>query len=157
MTEGQVTLADLMDELGFTPIYDLEQAEPDTSQVDDVMPRPCIDCAYRKNSRERTSTDGVKHNGAFLDAIVEKGEPFWCHDGMRQPVAWKRDDGLVLTREQIAEGTSLDLQVEVDYRPPIVGGIPYRADGRPADLCAGWAARRLKHVQRDVPAAGGNR
>ena len=28
------------------------------------------------------------------------------------------------------------------YDPPIVDSVPYRTDGTPEELCAGWDARR---------------
>lgn len=85
----------------------------------------CGDCAFRKDSPERRE--------AFLEeALMElptTGQPFYCHEDMRRPVRWEHPDG------RTVEGST------ADWQPPIIGGLPYRLDGRPGLLCAGWAAR----------------
>lgn len=131
----------------WSPVFDLEQTDPDGLAIAGAMARPCSDCAYRKNSPERRGEEHMRGDEEFLERIVVDGEPFWCHDGMRQVVAWKHE----------GTGIRLDLTSTGDYRPPVLEGIPYRADGRPGDLCAGWLARRLKHMQQGIHAraAGG--
>jgi hypothetical protein len=122
----------------WTPIFDTEQAQPDEQTVKllaaGVQPvtrqRPCGDCAYRPDSPERRGDDGVTGDQELLDRIAATGERFWCHQGIRRPIAWRHPSGAEI-------GGS-----DADYRPPIVDGIPYRADGSPAEVCAGWAARR---------------
>lgn len=120
------------------PVYDLEQAEPDPTAVRllgaGVQPVtrtvPCHDCAYRPGSPERRGEEGYAGNQELLDHIVASGERFWCHQGMRKPIAWRHP----------SEAT---VPVEVDgYDPPRVEGVPYKADGQPGEVCAGWAARR---------------
>jgi hypothetical protein len=122
------------------PLFDLEQQEPDPTAVKllaaGVQPvtrtRPCGDCAYRPGSPERRGDPGYAGNQELLDRIVETGERFWCHQGMRKPVAWRHPSGVTVP-------------VPVDaYDPPRIEGIPYRADGSPGEVCAGWAARRAK-------------
>lgn len=34
--------------------------------------------------------------------------------------------------------------------PPIVNAVPYRADGTPAELCAGWSARSRALAGREA-------
>jgi hypothetical protein len=114
------------------PVFDVDQADPDTSQIHSIMPRPCHDCAYRRNSPERSGDDRAAAGQDDLDRLIATRTPFWCHDGMRRPIAWRHPSGIQITG------------CDLDYRPPIVDGVPYRADGRPGDLCAGWAARALK-------------
>jgi hypothetical protein len=119
-------------------IYDLEQVEPDPKAVAwlaaGIQPvtrsRPCEDCAYRADSPERQGSEDVSGDQALLDRIVAEGSRFWCHQGIRRPVAWRHPSGA-----EIPGSPS-------DYRPPIVDGVPYRADGTAAEVCAGWAARR---------------
>lgn len=64
------------------------------------------------------------------------GEPFACHQGMRRPVKWVHPSGAEV------------LGHPAGYAPPIVDGVPYKADGTPGDLCGGWFLRRVKEMQR---------
>ena len=64
--------------------------------------------------------------------LRERGDVFWCHSGMRRPVAY---------RHAVLGEVAAD---PADYRPVIVDGVPYQADGRPGLICAGWMARRLR-------------
>lgn len=109
------------------PVLDVEQAEV----VEGPMPQRekcCGDCAYRHGSPER---DGGFVEEALLDLPGQPGRVFACHQGMRRVVAWRHPVGL-----ELPAGTG-------DYRPPRdAAGRAYRADGSPADLCAGWAALR---------------
>lgn len=110
------------------PVYDLDQAEPDTTATPGVMPRRCSDCAYLRKSPERAD----EYTAEWLDRIAATGERFWCHDGLRRPTSWRHPSGVTIPGDP------------ADYQPPIIDGVPYRADGRPGDLCAGWMARALK-------------
>lgn len=109
------------------PEYDLEQ-QP-LADVVEVTTRaaPCDDCAFRPDSPERQGDERYDHHD--LEALTH----FWCHQGIRKPVRWRHPAGII---------------VEVDsdaYHPPerMVDGerIPFRADGTPAERCAGFAAR----------------
>jgi hypothetical protein len=97
-----------------------------------VRPRGCSDCAYLPGSAERRE--------AFLAdelmAAPAEGRAFYCHDGMRRPARWRHPDGRVVDGHPDA------------WEPPIAGGVPYRLDGSPALLCAGWAARAAAPVRR---------
>ena len=113
------------------PVYDTAQAVPQPLQrAEDVTVRDrlCGDCAFRKGSPERAET--------FLEvtlfSLAEQRKPFYCHDGMRRPAYWQHPDG------RRVEGSP------DDWQPPIVGGVPYRLNGRPGMLCAGWAARATR-------------
>jgi hypothetical protein len=123
------------------PVYDRKQAEPPVETVvalalgqlnPDVRDRMCSDCAYRPNSPEKTGCDDVNGDPQLLENLAAAGQRFYCHDGMRKPRAWWHPAGIEIP----AVGT------DADYQPPIVDGVPYRADGQPGLLCAGWAARR---------------
>lgn len=100
------------------PVFDAEQAEPRTDLEPGTRPAMCGDCAYRPDSPERL---------ADPYALLYLAN-FWCHRGIRRPTSWRHPDGRVRPGDPS------------DYQPPIVGGVPYRADGRPAERCGGWAA-----------------
>jgi hypothetical protein len=102
------------------PIYDARQLKPKTRIAATTRRKACHDCAYRQGSPERAR-----------DEALEDLPNFWCHQGIRRPAAFRHPDGRVRPVRNYAESP--------DYRPPMVNGVPYRADGRPADRCAGWA------------------
>jgi MoaA/NifB/PqqE/SkfB family radical SAM enzyme len=70
-----------------------------------------------------------------LDDIITRGDIFWCHQGIRRVVEYRHPDGRVYPVPPLAAG------VDGAYEPPIIDGRPYKADGTPADVCAGWWAR----------------
>lgn len=117
-------------------VFDLEQAEPVQKLVDwlaagiepSIRQRMCEDCAYRPGSPERQGDPGHKGDSAELERIARESR-FWCHQGMRRPVLFRHPSGVEWPGHAAA------------YSPPIVDGVPYKADGTPGDLCAGWAAR----------------
>jgi hypothetical protein len=102
------------------PIYDLEQRASVLSDTE-TQPKMCQDCAFRANSPERRDGDPLPGPGA---------QPFWCHQGMRRVIKWRHPLGM-----ELPAGVG-------DYRPPVTNRVPYRADGRPGLICAGWAAQR---------------
>jgi hypothetical protein len=115
----------------WTPVFELEQQlprPPERAEDLTVRTRMCDDCAFRKGSQERAA-DFLEEE---LFGLAEARKPFYCHDGMRRPAYWLHPDGRRI------EGST------ADWQPPIVAGIPYRADGRPGMLCAGWAARAAR-------------
>lgn len=112
----------------WTPVFDVEQEPPQliASHHDaTAAPDLCGDCAFRPGSPERATS----WERETLFGLADRGEPFWCHRGMRQPVRWEHPDGRVI------DGSS------DDWKPAIVDAIPYQADGTPAVLCGGWAKR----------------
>lgn len=123
----------------WTPEFDVEQSTPDIEAVvgfalGEMDPprreRMCGDCAYRPESPEKTGAESVDGDAAMLERLAADGTRFWCHDGMRTPVAWRHPAGIRIPAVGVG-----------DYQPPIVDGVPYRADGQPGLLCAGWLAR----------------
>lgn len=126
----------------WVPVYDLDQAEPDPLAVKllaaGVEPvtraKPCADCAYRPDSPERQGSPEVIGDQELLEEIVTSGSRFWCHQGIRRPVAWQHPSGAQVPGSP------------VNYSPPIVGAVPYQASGQPAEVCAGWAARRARFL-----------
>lgn len=95
----------------------------------------CADCAYRADSPEQSDT----YMAEKLDDITfDAHQPFWCHQGIRWPVAWVHPAGYEVRGDH------------ADYSPPIIDGRPYKADGSPADLCVGWAARNRHHLDNVV-------
>jgi len=129
-------LADLPGEgEDWTAVYDLDQASPQTDALPGANLRMCADCAYRPNSPERQGDERHAADADMLDRIVRDGEPFWCHQGIRQPVTFRCDDGIEIPAHPGS------------YDPPIVDAIPYKADGTPADLCAGWLHRRATELR----------
>lgn len=114
-------------------VHDLDQAPPDTSIAPTSRPTMCGDCAFRPDSPERTGAENAAHDADDLDILVQGDAQFWCHQGMRLVTAQRHPSGAV--KEQPA-GERLA------YDPPIVDGVPYKADGTPGDLCAGQAAHR---------------
>lgn len=108
------------------PIFAVEQAppRPPSSPADlTVRGSRCGDCAYRRDSPEKADEWSAEH----LVHLAATGTPFWCHDGMRRPVLWRHPDGREI------EGST------ADWQPAMVGPVPFRADGSPGLLCAGWA------------------
>ncbi len=128
----------------WVPVYDLEQTDPDTTTLAGARTEPCSDCAYRPDSPERNGSAEHALSGAGeLDALVVSGQPFWCHVGMRKPIAYEHPSGIRVTARAD------------HYDPPIIAGVPYRADGTAGQLCAGWLARRLHVMQTDVEEVAG--
>lgn len=113
--------------------YDKRQRKPAPSEPD-VRASQCEDCAYRQNSPERRGDPTYAGDQEELDRIVAEGEVFYCHQGIRRPVKLRHPSGVEIDGHPGA------------YDPPIIDGVPYRANGRPASICAGWAARRLRYL-----------
>jgi hypothetical protein len=113
------------------PVYDLEQQPPKPARPS-LRTKPCDDCAYRGGSPERRGDPDYAGDADELERIVQAGEPFFCHQGIRKPVGYQHPSGAYVKGHAAS------------YDPPIVDGVPYRADGTAADLCAGWSARRLR-------------
>ena len=126
------------------PEYDLDQA-PLVEGVEAVTrDKMCGDCACRPDSPERTGDERYQHTDGDVGALPS----FWCHQGMRRVVRWRHPSGLTIEADSD------------DYHPPMrtirgavpVGeagetmvvsiAVPYKADGTPADRCAGWAAHQ---------------
>ncbi len=135
----------------WTPEYDLDQTDPPAQTVIDlavgtrqppVRTRMCGDCDYRPDSPEKNGDDAMAGDAELLERLAATGSKFYCHDGMRSPVAWVHPRGMRIPAAGVG-----------DYQPPIVDGVPYRASGEPGLVCAGWNARHRALVAR--PEAGG--
>lgn len=123
------------------PIYDTPtRATPDPTTPPATRPTMCPDCAYRPNSPERRGEEHVSGDTYELDQAVTTGRVFSCHQGIPRVTAYRHPTGAVFT-------PPADITAAA-YEPRIRDGIPYKADGTPADVCAGWAARRAKHLAR---------
>lgn len=129
------------------PVYDVVQLPPRTEAPSSVMPTMCSTCAFRPGSPERTGNPRAAADWEHLLCLVAKGEPFWCHDGLLAPVAFLHPPS----------GTWHVVDDDLAFHPPIQRDAhdtptPYRADGRPGDLCAGWTAMRLHHEREAATA-----
>lgn len=102
------------------PVYDLDQ-QPDAPGPRRTRDVRCEDCAYRPGSPE--------HGTGELPG--PKSRPFYCHQGMRRVAAFRHPDG-----RELPAGPG-------DYAPPVRDGLPRKADGTPADRCAGWAQQKV--------------
>jgi hypothetical protein len=124
------------------PVYDVEQAAPRTDGLlFGCRSSMCKDCAYRPGSPERRGDEEAAGDQELLDDLVVRGQPFWCHQGMRRPVRYRHPSGVVVAASPL------------EYAPPQSGGRLFKADGSPADLCFGWAARRARFVQWEAAGA----
>lgn len=113
------------------PVYDAPgQADPIDGMTPTVRPGMCGDCAYRPGSPEKAGDPEHRGDASELERLAAAGEPFYCHDGMRRIVRWVHPSGAEVPGHP------------ADYAPPIAGSVPYRANGAPGYLCAGWNARR---------------
>lgn len=120
------------------PVYDLEQQPIDEQAAHwlacGIEPvtrrRMCGDCAYRPDAPERNGVPGFAGDAETLERFVLTGSRFWCHVGIRRALKWVHPSGAEVPGHA------------GDYDPPKRGGVPYRADGSPGEVCAGWDARR---------------
>lgn len=106
-------------------VYDQPQAKPKPKLPVVVRPEGlCADCACRPGAPERE--DG-EHP---VEELALRNKPFYCHDGMRRAIAEVHPDG---RRREVGPG---------NYDPPVLvgGSVPFKADGSPAFICAGWDA-----------------
>ncbi len=112
-----------------------------------MQPRaaPCHDCAFRPGSPERSGDERYAHSGeGELAGIAAGRNPFVCHQGMRRVLRWRHPSGAV------HEEPTPDR-----YDPPetryAAMPVVWKADGTPADLCAGHCAARRAMTQRETP------
>jgi len=110
------------------PVFDVEQAPAVEGATPTAAETLCGDCAFRPGSPERA--DGWLRETLY--ELADRGEPFWCHRGMRRPAYWQHPAGPTVPG-------SPD-----DWQPLTSDGTPYQADGQPALLCAGWARRAAR-------------
>ncbi len=116
----------------WVPIFSKVQRELDTSVQPGVRESQCEDCAYRHDSAEQND-----ERASDLERITASDEsPFWCHQGMRYEVGWRHPSGMYV------EAPRDEVGAIASWAPPRRDGVPFKANGLPADKCAGWAARR---------------
>lgn len=122
-------------------VHDVEQARP-VPGASITRVSMCADCAFRQDSPERVGepTHENSHAGA-LEELACNPTPFYCHQGMRRVVALVHPSGMRAARPTH------------EYDPPIVGGVPFKAAGFPADVCAGYLAARARLLRQDAPEA----
>jgi hypothetical protein len=124
------------------PVYDLDQTQPDTTVGGEpnIRRRMCDECAYRPNSPERNGDPQFVGDAEFLEQLAaDPSRRFWCHQGMRKVIAWRHPSGMEIPDRPGAS-----------YDPPSIDGVPYLANGRPGQLCAGWDARRRELAGSDA-------
>lgn len=107
--------------------HDQEQ-QPPKAGPRNVRVRMCEDCAFRPGSPERSGDARYEHSDEDGLDDVMRGE-FVCHQGMRR-----------LVREVHPSGAEL-VACPGAYEP---GDPPMKADGSPADYCAGWWAAKQR-------------
>lgn len=121
----------------WVPEYDKPQSEHLQSGPLAARKRMCADCAFRSGSPERSSDTRMALAGeGEMDAQVASAAGFMCHDGMRKVLAWVHAPSGVRVVEDVDA-----------YRPPKNHNHAWRADGRPALMCAGYMAARAKHME----------
>lgn len=117
----------------WVPVYDLDQQPVRPGLPLPRVPlRMCGDCAYRPHSPERQGAEDYAGDEDLLEELVASGTPFYCHEGIRHPIAWRHPSGVEVPGHPGS------------YDPPILAGVPYKADGTPANVCTGWLLRRAK-------------
>jgi len=115
--------------------HNLPQALPAVGVEPATRDRMCSDCAFRPGSPERTDSDhAVAGAGDLMRLVDDPDGAFWCHAGMRHIVALVHPNGRRV-EVPVTGGVT-------PYDPPIIDGVPYRADGQPGLRCAGLAAAR---------------
>lgn len=116
----------------WTPEYEPAEQAPAQPGPMRVREKMCADCAFRSDSPERQGDERYAHSGE--DGIEEvMGGTFVCHVGMRRLVRERHPSGAVLETMPGA------------YFPP---SPPCKADGSPAEYCAGWAAEMRRRAAR---------
>lgn len=117
----------------WVPVHDLEQQPIKPGWPMPPVPlKMCGDCAYRPRSPERQGEAGYAGDEDLLEDLVTSGKPFYCHAGIRRIATLRHPSGAEVPGHPGA------------YDPPILANVPYKADGTPANLCAGWLLRAAK-------------
>lgn len=126
-------------------IYDIDQAPIDRVAMVATRLSMCDDCAYRPGSPERSGDPRYMARNEAGDGglpDVPAGATFWCHQGIRKPIAYRHST------------LGIEIPAKTDHYSPAIferdgQAIPFKADGSPAERCAGWFA----HNRDDVEAA----
>jgi hypothetical protein len=113
------------------PEYSQRRRKPIPPAEMKVRAKQCEDCAYRHDSAEWNDDYDRDH----LENLANGAGLFVCHQGIAYIVRWRHPEGMVI--EQPLD----DVGHVAAYKPLYIGEVPFKASGRPADLCAGYAAR----------------
>lgn len=111
------------------PVYDCEQ-QPVCAGPMHVRSEMCRDCAFRPDSPERRGDARYSHaeEGDLDELLLAE---FACHQGMRRKLKMRHPSGF-------------EVAIEIDAYAPPDWFRPQKADGSPADLCAGWWLMKQK-------------
>jgi hypothetical protein len=93
----------------------------------------CADCAFRPDSPERNQDERYENSDEDGLERVLSGV-FLCHQGLRRLVRHHHPSGAIFEAPPSA------------YVPP---DPPCKADGSPAEYCAGWAAEQRRRAQTE--------
>ena len=115
------------------PEYNVEQQSPKTELEPVERKDMCHDCAYRFGSPERA--EGFEEE--WLLDLPASGQRFFCHDNMVRIVRYRHPSGAVIDAKP------------GEYDAPKIGDCAFQADGTPALLCGGWAARKRVIERQD--------
>lgn len=131
----------------WAPVYDQEQQPTLWNLQPGQRTEMCGDCAYRPDSPERQGDDRQAcSDPGELDDLARGDIPFWCHVGLRKPVAYRHETlGIVVPADVDAYDPPLViLEVKAWDDGQVVHRmkVPVKADGSAGDRCAGWAARK---------------
>jgi len=127
----------------WVPVLEYAQEPMRATDPTPTMPARCSDCAFRRDSPERSGHEQAGADEDDLDELVASGRPFYCHDGMQRPAGWVHPPSLTVIGPRPGD----ELAWQATYADGPHGRRPHRADGRPAALCAGWASRRAAHLR----------
>ena len=122
----------------WAPVYDQEQAAQLAMGPVPIRRSACEDCAFRPGSPEQAGDTRYALSGeGQLEGILLGRAPFVCHQGMRRLLR------LVHPGSVIEPGGPVEYDPGPGaYEPPRAGEMAWQANGQPAEICAGWAARR---------------
>lgn len=97
-----------------------------------VRTEKCEDCAFRKGSPETQGDTrfALSGDGELQNMLDNPHAVFYCHQGMRR-----------ITKRVHPTGATVDA-APGEYDPPGRDCLPYKANGQPAEICAGFAAAR---------------
>ena len=115
------------------PEYSIRRRKPNGDTDMKIRTKQCVDCAFRHDSAEWQDDWEREH----LQDLANGGGAFACHQGMPYVVQWRHPSGMIV--EQPLDGVGS----VASYQPRWIGEVPFKASGKPADLCAGYVARVL--------------
>lgn len=122
----------------------VEFAAPAGSLSTTRRPQPCLSirAGMRIHHTSRTGQHLAGGTDAYecrTDGDLRVNVPrFFCHDGVRRILAWDHPDGtrIVLPPE------------EIDHIGDANMGRTFKADGKPLDICHGWAKQHPDRVPK---------